>query len=72
MRLGSCCGGGARVCMRWDSRGGVRGGRSESEWVGIGRNRGFSDKYTSSNLEMSAQKDICRRGGTVQRGCSPA
>ena len=36
-------GGGARVCMRWDGWGGVQGGRSESEWVGIGRNRGFSD-----------------------------
>ena len=43
MRLGSRGGGGARVCMRWDGQGGVRGGRSESEWVGIGRNRGFSD-----------------------------
>ena len=43
MRLGSRGGGGARVCMRWDGWGGVRGGRSESEWVGIGRNRGFSD-----------------------------
>ena len=29
--------------MRWDGRGGMWGGRSESEWVGIGRNRGFSD-----------------------------
>ena len=44
MRLGSCGGGGARVCMCWDGPGGVRGGRSESEWVGIGRNGGFSDK----------------------------
>ena len=43
MRLGSRGGGGARVGMRGDSRGGVRGGQSESEWVGIGRNRGFSD-----------------------------
>ena len=43
MRLGSRGEGGARVCMCWDSQGGVRGGRSESEWVGIGRNRGFSD-----------------------------
>ena len=24
--------------------GGMWGGRSESEWVGIGRNRGFSDR----------------------------
>ena len=45
MRLGSRGGGGARVCMRWDGRGGVWGGRSESEWVGIGRNRGFSDTW---------------------------
>ena len=36
MRLGSRCGGGARVCMRWDGQGVCRGGRSESEWVGIG------------------------------------
>ena len=43
MRLGSCCGGGARVCMCWDGRGVCGGGRSELEWVGIGRNKGFSD-----------------------------
>ena len=35
MRLGSCVGGGARVCMRWDSQGVCGGGQSESEWVGI-------------------------------------
>ena len=45
MRLGSCGGGGARVCMCWDGRGGVQGGRSESEWVGIGLNWGFSDRW---------------------------
>ena len=36
MRLGSHCGGGARVCMHWDSWGVCRGGRSESGWVRIG------------------------------------
>ena len=36
MRLGSHCGGGARVCMHWDSRGVCGGGRSELGWVGIG------------------------------------
>ena len=43
MRLGSHCGGGARVCMHWDGRGACGGGWSESERVGIGRNKGFSD-----------------------------
>ena len=57
MRLGSCGGGGARVCMHWDGQGGMRGGRSESEWVGIGRNRGFSDKF-----RLSAGIDPTYRG----------
>ena len=48
MRLGSRRGGGARVCMCWDGRGVCGGGQSESEWVGIGRNKGFSD----TNREM--------------------
>ena len=43
MRLGSRRGGGARVCMHWDSWGACGGGRSELEWVGIGQNKGFSD-----------------------------
>ena len=43
MRLGSRCGGGARVCMHWDSQGACGGGWSESEWVRIGWNKGFSD-----------------------------
>ena len=43
MRLGSRRGGGARVCMRWDSWGVCGGGQSESEQVRIGRNKGFSD-----------------------------
>ena len=46
MRLGSCCGGGARVCMRWDGQGACGGGWSESEWVGIGQNKGFSDSLS--------------------------
>ena len=36
MRLGSHCGGGARVCMHWDGWGVCGGGRSESGWVRIG------------------------------------
>ena len=45
MRLGSRCGGGARVCMCWDGQGACGGGQSELEWVGIGRNKGFSDNW---------------------------
>ena len=52
MRLGSCCGGGARVCMHWDGWGAWGGGQGESEWVGIGRNKGFSD--TKSILVKAA------------------
>ena len=36
--------------------GGMPGGQSESEWVGIGRNRGFSDTFlVGSHL----QEDMC-------------
>ena len=69
MRLGSRGGGGARVCMRWDGRGGVRGGRSESEWVGIGRNRGFSDTWLVHNPYMLQDRIFQTDNGHIPLGC---
>ena len=45
MRLGSCGGGGARVCMRWDGRGACGVVGVSRNGVGIGQNKGFSDTY---------------------------
>ena len=56
MRLDSHGGGGARVCMRWDGRGACGVVGVSRNGVGIGRNKGFSDK-----LQRGHRLDLCYR-----------